>query len=200
MLQTYYYQKKLALGSFAGDFRIDGVSTGIATITSPENRFTGVKVNDIVKFTGQDIDTDQIFNRVTAVSPTQNFITVAGITTVAGVCEGRAILNGQNVTRSGVTIIRPELLSSGDPGLFASIPNELVSDVDVTGSRLRIRKEYVVNVANNSATINEGSTDLTFVGFGVDKYILIYSDGSIEPLTSQQITISGSSRQLDLLS
>ena len=92
------------------------------------------------------------------------------------------------------------MLSSGDPGLFASIPNELVSDVDVTGSRLRIRKEYVVNVANNSAAINEGSTDLAFVGFGVDKYILIYSDGSIEPLTSQQITISGSSRQLDLLS
>ena len=29
---------------------------------------------------------------------------------------------------------------------------------------------------------------------------MIYSDGSIEPLTSQQITISGSSRQLDLLS
>ena len=190
--------KETALGSFDGYFRVAPVAAGIVTITSPENRFTGVKVNDIVKFNGAGTDPDPIFNRVTEISSTQNFITAVGITTIPGICEGRAI--GSGVFRTGVTIISPELLSSGDPGLFASIPNELVSDVDITDSRLRIRKEYVVNVAGNSATINEGSTDLAFVGFGVDKYILIYSDGSVEPLTSQQIAISGSSRQLDLLS
>ena len=189
------------LGDFGNTYNITARTseTGISTITSTDNRFTRVRVNDIIKYTLPGISTSfPTLNRVVSVNTAENKITVSQVEDVSNFCDGD--IPSAATTVNDLVIARPGMEVSSDPGLFASIPEELVSDIDIDSSILSVRKEYNVNIANSSGTVNEGDPNFAFVGYGIDKYILIYSDGTIEPLTSQKIVLSGSSRQLDLKS
>ena len=189
------------LGDFGNTYNITARTseTGISTITSTDNRFTRVRENDIIKYTLPGISTAiPTLNRVVSVDTAENKITVSQVEDVFNFCDGD--IPSASATVNDLVIARPGMEVSSDPGLFASIPEELVSDIDVDSSLVSVRKEYNVNIANSSGTINEGDANFAFVGYGIDKYTLVYSDGTIEPLTSQKIVISGSSRQLDLRS
>ena len=189
------------LGDFGNTYNITARNseTGISTITSTDNRFTRVKENDIIKYTLPGISTAlPTLNRVVSVDTAENKITVSQVEDVVNFCDGD--IPSASATVNDLVIARPGMEVSSDPGLFASIPEELVSDVDIDSSIFSVRKEYNVNIANSSGTINEGDANFAFVGYGIDKYTLVYSDGTVEPLTSQKIVISGSSRQLDLRS
>ena len=189
------------LGQFGNTYNITARTseTGISTITSTDNRFTRVKVNDIIKYTLPGISTAiPTLNRVVSVNTAENLITVSQVNDVVNFCDGN--IPSSAATVNDLVIVRPGMEVSTDPGLFASLPEELISDIDIDDSTIRVRKEYNVNISNSSGTINEGDSNFAFVGYGIDKYTLVYSDGTVEPLTSQKIVISGNSRQIDLRS
>lgn len=175
-------------------FKITSASGAASTVTSSNDYFVGiVKVNDILQYTNPGFSTVS-YNRVTGITTVNNEITLAAIPSVAGVCVGS--LPTSDIEVSDLVIARSEVEQGDDSGLYSSLPNNLISDIDIDSSTLRIRKQYSVSISNNAGTVNEGSSNLAFLPFSNDRYLLQYSDGTIEKLNSNKIIISGDSRTL----
>ena len=175
-------------------FKISEGSGFAATVTSSNDFFvSSVKVNDILQYTNPGFSTVS-YNRVTGITTLTNEITLASVPTVNGVCVGS--LPTSDLEVSDLSIARTEIEKGTDTGLYASLPNNLISDIDTDFSTLRVRKQYNVSISSNSGTVNEGSTNLTFLPFFDNRYLLQYSDGTIEKLNSNKVVISGDGRTL----
>ena len=86
--------------------------------------------------------------------------------------------------------------TDNDENLFALLPKRNVESVDLTSSSIVLRKEYTVNITNNSTgTVNAG-TNLIFLPFDEERYVLSRTDGTLEPLTEDKFDIKAGSGQL----
>lgn len=175
-------------------FKITSASGAASTVTSSNDFFvTSVKVNDILQYTNPGFSTVS-YNRVTGITTSTNEITLAAVPSVTGVCVGS--LPTSDIEIPDLAIARTEVEKGDDTGLYASLPNNLISDIDIDSSTLRIRKQYNVSISSNSGTVNEGSTNLSFLPFANGRYLLQFSDGTIEKLNSNKVVISGDGRTL----
>ena len=186
----------ISLSSPSSSFNITGSGAGISTITSTIGKFERCKVGDIIKFSISE-NTSSLPNylKIDSKNISGGQITVSQITATVGV--NSSILPSSDTIITDVSIVYPQLEISKDPGFFASLPENLISNVNNNNSTIRVRKEFEnITVSSGSASISSGSPSLSFLPYTIDRYILLYSDGVTESLNSQKVVISGDSRTI----
>ena len=137
------------------------------------------------------------YNKV--VSVTQNEATIAGVPSVAGVCDGDVI----NSTPTGVDVIIPSIKETDNIGLRIPFSNPYVSSVNVLDSSYIIRKQLTATVTNPGGVAtfllaDTGDANIYFEQFDIDKYVLTYdskansntTQGERVNLREEQVTIS----------
>ena len=176
------------------------LTTGLSTITSSNPQFPAkLRVGNILKFgIGSN---DPNFARVTVVGT--NDITVTGVTTITGVCDG-GLPEGSdalNTTLSDLTLVTSPFEKSDDDTLFTPLPKTLISDVDLSDASLSIRKVFNVAISASSdaltGAISAGDNE-TFLAFDEERYSLIRADGTIEVLTDDKFTFSNGNGTLQI--
>jgi len=170
--------------------------SGAGVVTVPGNRFaTGIKTGDIVTYNRTGLS-DPTFNRVSALSSDGSTITLAALQTVSGVCNG-AVTPSQ-IQTSDFTLIRPKLINADKSNLISDLPQSYISNVDLSTSEIQIRRQFAVNVSGSRASVTVNDTNQFFQPFDEERYNLAYSDGSIEPLTSQKVTFNATYKTVTL--
>ena len=161
----------------------NGVITGKSTVIS------GLRVGDIIKYpvAGQAVDS---FNRIESVGVTT--AKVEAVTDVSGVCEGGL---PSAAVQTNVVVGSPIVSDKG--GLFAPVGSDNVSTVNLASSNLIVSKQVTGQTVNSvtgalSIPISNASIGLSsalFETFDAERYYVAYSDGSIEDLTSDQVSL-----------
>jgi hypothetical protein len=181
------YLEKFTLPNGVISVNIDG-STGSTSANG--SILTGIKVGSIIRYQepGATIET---FNRVTEVSSDGLSITLSAITSVSNVCEGSLPSTGQY----NVSIGAPTIRNNSSGFLYAELPDKNIASVNLSGSNLSISSQIVKNVSSNSLTFSisdfTGITSSFLQTFDEERYSIHYSDGVIEPLTSDKFSLSG---------
>jgi len=177
-----------------------GASLGISTVTStdPNKFFIGIAtVGNLVEYT----NTNAGFNTVSYAkieSVSQRSLTISGITTVSGVCEGG--LPTVDINPSSLRIITSEFLQSSDQSLYTPLPKTNISSVDLTDAAITIRKQYDVTITDGSTgAVSSGSNEETFLPFDEERYLLIRNDGTIETLTQNKFSFNGNNTEVTII-
>ena len=175
---------------------ISSQSSGISTVTSPNVSFPGniIKQGNLISYSDVTLS-DPVFARVVSVGSTT--VTIAGVSTVTGIAEGKLPNTLLEVT--DFKILTTNLESSSDNTLYTKLPKNNISNVDLTNANLTIRKSFVVNIISNelSSPVNAGTNE-TFLPFDEERYSLIRSDGSTELLTSDRFAFINGGTQLQI--
>jgi hypothetical protein len=175
---------------------ISAESSGISTITSPNisaiKNF--VRAENIVSYSDTSLS-NRVYAKVVSVGSTN--ITISGVSTVAGVVEGK--LPSTNLEVTDLEVLSTILATSSDNTLYTKLPKNNISSVDLTNSNLTIRKSFTVNISANELSIPvSANTNESFLPFDEERYSLIRSDGSTEVLSSDKFTFSDGGKQLQI--
>ncbi len=174
----------------------------ISTVSTPDANFPGpvlnpvVKENDLVSYTDIAVSaTDPIYGRVVSVGADD--ITITGITSVTGIVDGKLPTVG--FLANDFKVLTTKLDQSSDRSLYTQLPRTNVANVDLTDASITIRKTQLVNIVNNqlSAFVVAGDNE-TFLPYDAERYALLRSDGTTEPLTSNAVEITLGSTRLQI--
>lgn len=177
-------------------FQISAESGGISTVTTGLlNVFTNkVKTGDIISYNNPDYGSIPIYNKVNSVSAGGTFFTISGITTVTGICDGR--LPSSSIVVNGVSKIQADIDLS-DSSLITILPNYNISNIDLQSNTILQRRQFPnVSFNSNQITIQLTEEDLFFADFDEDNFLITYSSGTSETLTSQMYSLSGDEKTL----
>ncbi len=191
-INTFNADLVLSRGSYIAKpgttFRINNgvVSSGLANV------FTNiVKVGDIVSYASTTFTGDPIYNKVTSVGSGGTSFTIIGITTVTDVCNG--VLPSGSFEVTNIIKVTPSV-DSTNSSLLTPLNFDNVSSVNFQDNEVIQRRSYNIasfSGSSISVTIDPSDIDIFFDSFDEDRFIITYSDGSIEPLRSDQCNISG---------
>jgi len=177
------------------------LTTGLSTITSSNSQFPAkLKVGNILKFGAGNNDPN--FARVTAVGT--NDITVTGITTVSGVCDGGLVIGDPTTaetTLSDLTLVSSQFEKSDDNTLYTPMPKSIISDVILDNATLSIRKVFNVAISASTdelSTAVQAGDNETFLPFDEERYSLIRADGTTELLTDDKFTFTNGNGTLQI--
>ena len=159
-------------------------------VTSPKAKIiSSLKVGDIIKYpvAGQAVES---FNRVESVGVTT--AKVEAVQDVSGVCEGG--LPSASVL-TNITVGSPIVSENG--GLFAKIDDSNISTLNLGSSNLLITKQVLGQTTNATtgelsiaiSSANVGLTSALFETFDAERYYVSYSNGGVEDLTSDQVSL-----------
>ena len=183
-------------------FSIAPAGTNFTVATSgvvnvPGNRFSvGIKTGDIVSYNITGFST-ATFNRVSALSSDGSTITLAAVTDVNGVCDGN--LPASDLQTSDFTLIKPRLVNGERSTLATRLPDSSISNVDLSSSEIQIRRQFSLNIASNRGTVTVSSVNQFFQPFDEERYNLVYSDGTVEALTSEKVTFNATFKTVTLV-
>ena len=192
---------ELGIGSISGFTEAAGF---IATFTSPSLTFPGiVTTGNLVQWSRPGYSVP-IMAKVNIVNT--NSLIIQGVTTVTGICEGLLSFNKEDVT--DFSIINTQLQKTvNNERLFVPLPKKNVASADLTDSSLIVREQWD-NVTITISSDGKGSTqtfqtsdkgtNLTFLPFDEERYVLTRSDGSTEPLTSDMFDFTNGSTALTI--
>ena len=184
--------RKLANGFNSSD-QITISTTG--TITSPNKLFSGIATNSIIRYgiTGFSTET---YNRVISVSSNGLSMDVEAIPTVPGVCVGNLPLAE---AKSSFFMGDSTIFKEKDAYLYTELPDSNIESVDLDNSNITFSAESNISstVSSNTLTLSHSNFDLPagiseafFQPYDEQRYSIHYSDGTIEPLTSNQFSIT----------
>jgi hypothetical protein len=147
---------------------ISAESSGISTITSPNisaiKNF--VRAENIVSYSDTSLS-NRVYAKVVSVGSTN--ITISGVSTVAGVVEGK--LPSTNLEVTDLEVLSTILATSSDNTLYTKLPKNNISSVDLTNSNLTIRKSFTVNISANELSIPvSANTNESFLPFDEERY------------------------------
>ena len=146
-IKTFNADVIQTIGANIGVATMTAASAGVATVSAINPAFpTAAKVGDIVRYTNSTSSSpDQAFASVVSVG--QSDITITGVTTVPGVCDGA--LPTQPISISNFSIRTTNLERSYDNSLYTPLPKENIESVSLDDAQIAIEKEYTVNIAAN---------------------------------------------------
>ena len=177
-----------------GEVFITAESSGISTVTSPNIFFSDVATpGNLISFTGESFPA-KTFAKVETVS--DNTLTISGITTVIGICDGKLPISDINVR--DFAFLATKLQSSSSNTLYTELPKLNVAKVDLSKSNLIIRKQFDVIILNNLTNFVVSNLDETFLPFDEERYVLVGEDGITESLSSDKFIFSNGSKTLQI--
>ena len=171
-----------------------------ANTASVNNRsFAGINTDTVIAYQHGQF-ADPVFNTIDALSADGKTITTLGTTEdVAGVNKGSVLATGIS-TSSTFRIKVPVMLNASNSDIYAKLPRQNISTIDTSNSNLVISKqiENQSTSAAGSLTITSqsalnasvGVTSAFFEPFDSEKYSITYQDGTIETLTSDQVSVT----------
>jgi hypothetical protein len=169
-------------------------ATGISTVSSTITNFVGIINNcSLVSFT---IPGNTVANYAKVIDVQPNKLTITGVTTVSGICEGG--LPTININPSDFTILSSAFSKSQDNTLYTKLPKEKVNNVNLTNSNLIIRKQLDVTISSNSVGPINADTNETFLPFDEERYALIREDGTTEILTPDKFVFTNGSKTITI--
>lgn len=170
-------------------------TSGIATCAG--KNFLGIRSDSIIRYQKTNFTTET-FNRVVSVSSDGTTMQLASVPTVTNVCDGTLPSSATEVTFSvGI----PDVKNSENASLYTPLNARNISSVDLSDSNLVITTQVRERSTNSvgSLTINITDTNVTtgfFEAFDAERYSVFYANGTIENLSSDQVTISGDGQQV----
>ena len=180
-----------------------GASLGISTVTSadPNKFFIGIAtVGNIVEYSNPG-KTTVSYARVESVS--KNSLTISGVSSVTGICDGGlpTIIAGDStsgpINPSNFKVLTSQFQTSEDNTLFTKLPKNNIQNVDLTESHITIKKQFDITITDNSTnSISTGSALETFLPYDEEDYVLIRTDGTVEPLSADKFDFNQGSTQL----
>jgi hypothetical protein len=175
-----------------------GIST--ATVASPST-FSGIRSDTVIRYQIAGLSTET-YNRVVSVSPGLNSLTLESLTSVSDVCSGSLPTSQFSGPFSlGVPTIRNE----ENGFLYSELPNSNVASVNLSSSTISFsaQSNTTFTPTGNALTVNLGdfnlginSTSAKFEAFDEERYSIFYTNGTIENLTSDKVSLSGNSEQV----
>lgn len=179
-------------------FQITGRNVGISTVSAGlQNTFnTVIKPGDIISYTGTNYATDPVYNRVVSVSLGGTNFTIAGITTVPGVCDG--VLPASTIEVNNVIRISPTVFSQNS-SLLTELPAANIVSLNLENNVVTQRRLFANNTVTGSTvsiTIDAADTDVFFSSFDEDRFVITYADGSIEPMREDKYSLSANGKIL----
>ena len=186
--------------NFGGQsFNFSAASGGVSIVRSTSNSWTvGIQTGDIIQYNRSGV-TGTVFNRVKTVSATATSIEVEAVANVTDVCTGSIPSSAINV--SGLSVVSPIIRNSQNGFLFADMPDRNIESVDLTRSDIFVRGELRNQTINALGTLDLptlSGTDFVYAPFDEERYTILYEDGTIEPLTSDQFVITGGGKGVTL--
>ncbi len=175
---------------------ISASSGGFSTVTSPNERFPGtlVKVNNLVQFSNSAKSNDPTIGKVTAIGT--NTITITNVADVDGIVNGSLPTAVREVT--DFKVLTTELQSSSDNSLFTELPNQYISDVDLTNASITIRKTYNVNISGNKTSLVNAGDNESYLPFDEERYSLQRTDGATETLSADKFIFTNGGKTLQI--
>jgi len=165
------------------------ITTG-GNVTCPGKTFAKVKVGSIIRYqiSGLAYET---FNRVSAVAADARSFTVVAVENINDVCSGALPAANQTVPAFVATT---KLFNNENQGIYAPLSNENVGKINLSSSNLSIRKQINSLSVSGSGTLNITSSSIGissafFEPFDAERYSVHYSNGTIEDLTGDQVSI-----------
>lgn len=144
------------LESFAINGQVSVGAGGTITVPSPGN-LSGVKVNDIIRYSASSSSEIVSFNRITDIAGSLTSGTVVSVSSVDGVAVGDVSDNYSGVP---VVVMRPVIRTIENSGLFAPLPEDNVARVDLNRSNLSLSAQ-----ANSPGTPVGGNITLSINDF-----------------------------------
>ena len=183
----------LVSGNFQLNYVSGNATSTTGSITAAGQNFAGIiTTNNIVSYTIPG-ETVPRFNRITGVSVSGDSINIVGIPTVSGVCNG-GIENQSALAVNDLTLRSPSF-EIDDNTFLTPVDHPYVESIDVTNTTIQIRKQYTdISVSGGQFTSPDAGKDLFFQPFDEERYFISYDDGSVEPLTNDQVDIADDSK------
>ena len=186
---TILYDRVLPNFSITDELNI--VSAG-ASVANRSFAGVGLNTNSIIAYNKGDYE-DPVFNEIDAISNDGKILTLGTTPNVVGVNTGTV-----STTSSPFRIKVPRVLNIKDSGIFSKLPRKIISNVDTSNSNLIISRQITnQTVSGGSLTINSqagldasvGISSAFFEPFDAEKYSIHYTNGLIETLTADQVSI-----------
>ena len=166
------------------------------TVSCPGKNFSAIKVGSIIRYQIPGLS-DETYNRVVSVN-SDNTMTVAAVQSVSNVCSGALPSSNVDVRFSiGVPLVK----ESG--GLYAPLEEKNISSVNLSRSNLLVSKQLTEQETSStgSLSINVSATGISsafFEPFDAERYSVFYSNGTIEDLTADQVSLSSNGETVTL--
>ena len=175
------------------------ITTGGVASSALQDGFVGAKVGDFVTYNIEGL-TVPTLNRITAVGAGSSTLTLAEVSDVDNVCNGEfpaAQYNGP------ISLAVAEFKSSG--GLYAELPNENISKVNLDDSQLSITAQITgLNPTAGSVTLSDASltgiTSAFYKSYNSERYSFFNENGIIAPDPGFTLTNGGVSANVTGLS
>ena len=191
---------------------VENDGSGVAKASCIGRRFTGavgLKTDAILEYNSENGE-ETVYNRVDSISADGAEIilkSVESITGVNGTGNPVTFISGDvptGIVTSTFRVKSPKIANLGRSGLYSQLPKRNISTIDLSDSNLVISRQILSqSVTSNSLEITadqamSGSGSNSAVGistaifepFDAERYSIVYdSDGSIEPLSSDQVQI-----------
>tara|TARA_A100001201_G_scaffold143369_1_gene144725 strand:- start:1282 stop:8805 length:7524 start_codon:yes stop_codon:yes gene_type:complete len=164
------------------------------TVTSSK-QFAGITTDSVIKYSLVGL-TSESFVRVSSVSADQTQLTVETVPNVIGVTSS---VLPESDTEVRFTVGVSDIKNPNSAYLYSPLPDKHVASLNSSSSRLSFtaRSTTSSTITGNKFTIGLGDFDLpssegnvTFSPFVPEKYSITYNDGTIQSLTSDQVSIN----------
>lgn len=125
-------------------------------------------------------------------------VEITGVTTVRKLFQGGLPPIPTKVTQ--LIAPRAKYEPKDENTLYEILHKSPADNVQLNGSDIFVRKFYsAVSVSANQASLPTAETDFFFQPFQPDRYLLSYSDGTIEPLSRGNVSISTDGKSVALV-
>jgi len=188
--------KKSYISKQATQFNITKEDAGISIVSSGlgTNFVNKIVPGDIILYSNPSLGGNIVYNKVETVSSGGTNFTISGITTVNGVCAGN--LPTSNSTVNDIVKLSSDLISK-DSSLLTRLNKSNVESLDLTNNELTQRRIFTNKpYSGNSITISITEPDVYFDSFDEDRFVITYSDGSIEPMRGDKYNLDTTGKQL----
>ena len=183
--------------SFPGtQFNITTASGGISTVSCGlgTNFIEKIVSGDIISYSNPSLGGNVVYNKVETVSAGGTNFTISAVASVTGVCAGNLPTSNSTVT----DIVKlASNLDSIDSSLLTLLNRRNIAALDLNNNQLTQRRLFAnQSYSTNSITITITESDIYFDSFDEDRFIITYSDGSIEPMSFDKYSLDVTGKQL----
>ena len=180
--------RKVNLSDNQSAYTISASVGGISTITTSNGNFySNVKIGDVISYTKSG-DTLPTYNAITSIDLDLSTVGITSLSDVNKVNNGS--LPSSLITVNDLRKVTLDIVND-NVSLYSNLNHKYVSSVDLTGSNITLTKTLPPFTITNSEVFQVpvfvGVNDSILVPFDEEAYTLVYSDGSIETLSSQKL-------------
>ena len=82
--------------------------------------------------------------------------------------------------------------------MFTELPNQYISDVDLTNASITIRKTYNVSISGNKTSLVNAGDNESYLPFDEERYSLQRTDGATETLSADKFIFTNGGKTLQI--